>query len=555
MEQQKDNMNGLGSNPNVADMVADFEREMEATSEEDGASLLNEFLTEQEVTGMVHENDIGSKVESMFKAEDTAEKYNGVLPINPEVEKVDANVTVKTDDNLGFPEPLDKGINIPVDGNMKESKDNASNMMQNNSASSIKGQLKEELGVDTEGNTTPKELSVAYHQEQNTEEEVKVEAHDDFDFEIPKSDEVEVANEFPPLITEELSDGTDLKVNVGEKREEKKSLRPDQIDMQNIHSIGEYMDIVDVNPDEIEVEDDIDNFSELDSFQFILGGVPTSKTQVVAIQSGYKAYMEGLNYSEMVAVTDSTLDLYASRLLLAQTIHKKINTTSIGKMDFRTWALATSFFDLESFLYGIYLESFPGDTKFDITCGHCKKKIVANVNNDSLVASKNSKTDVRMQEILYGDNKATVENNALKKTVTKLLPKSKVKMVFKIPSIAKHLNLISGLRPENEKKLSKILLLMLYIDKVYMMDIKATMKTKKPKYIQITDKDKIARIIGSLSSVDIKAMSSGIEELVDTYDLDYKIRSFACPNCKKQVGDIPVDVEQLLFIQILQLVE
>lgn len=553
MEQQRDIMKNVGSNPNVADMVADFEREMEASSEEDGVNLLNDFLTEQEAVGMVHENELGSKVESMFKAEDTAESYKGVLPV-PSEDRNEPQVTVK-DTDMGFPEPLDKGIDIPADDSIKESKENASNMMQNNSASSIKGQLKEELGVDTEGTVPPKELSVVYHQEQNTEEEIKVEAHDEYDFEIPNVPEVEDDSSFPTLITEELSDGTDLRVTVGEKHEEKKALKPDQIDMKDIHSIGEYMDIVDINPDEIEVESEVDNFSELDSFQFILGGAPTSKTQIVAIQSGYKAYMEGLNYSEMVAVTDSTLDLYASRLLLAQTIHKKINTTSIGKLDFKTWALATSFFDLESFLYGIYLESFPGDTKFDITCGHCRKKIVANVNNDSLVASKNSRTDARMQEILYGDNKATVENNALKKTVTKLLPKSKVKMTFKIPSIAKHLNLISGLKPENEKKLSKILLLMLYVDKVYMMDIKATMKTRKPKYIQITDKDKIARIIGSLSSVDIKALSSGIEELSDTYDLDYKIRSFACPNCKKEVGDIPVDVEQLLFIQILQLVE
>jgi hypothetical protein len=266
--------------------------------------------------------------------------------------------------------------------------------------------------------------------------------------------------------------------------------------------------------------------------------------------------MEGLTYGEMTALTDSTLDSYASRLLMAQTIHKKINTTSVGKLSFEKWASITSFFDLETLVYGIYLETFPGDTKFDITCGHCKKKIVANVNNDSLITTKDAVTTEKVNEILSsGNNVEQVKNNVLSRATRIVLPYSKIIVDLKMPSVAKHLELLSGVKPENEKKLARIIMLMLYIDNMYVMDINGSMKSHKSKYFQVSDKNQIGRIIDKMTAADARVLLEEIGKLSTTYSVEYGIKSFECPNCHKPVGDIPVDMENLLFIQILPLVE
>jgi hypothetical protein len=278
-------------------------------------------------------------------------------------------------------------------------------------------------------------------------------------------------------------------------------------------------------------------------------------TQIVANQSNYIAYMQGLTYKEVSALTNSTLDDYGSALLLAQTIHSKINTTTLGQMKFDDWANVTSYFDIETFLYGIYLETFPGNTKFSISCGKCKSTIEAEVNNDSFVTGKKPESFTNVNELLNNKDKAKeyLDRSIVNVTERIVLPDSKIIFEIKIPTIKKHLDTISGVNKELKDRIQNILLIMMFLNKIYMLNVKDTMRTGEPSYYEVTDKNKIASIISKLSITDAKEVSKHIEELIDKNHLQYKIKSFKCTKCQEDIGDIDVNVESLLFQQILQL--
>lgn len=298
---------------------------------------------------------------------------------------------------------------------------------------------------------------------------------------------------------------------------------------------------------------DASPIEEVNNFEFVLNN--KSKTQIIANQSNYIAYMESLNYNEISALTNSTLDDYAAQLLLAQTVHSKINTTSIGALNFQQWSQITSHYDLDSFLYGIYLQTFPGDTKFNITCGKCKDKVEAVVNNDTLITGKNEETFINLQELLNGreHSKELLDKALVNTTERLLLPDSKIIMDIKLPTIKKHLDLVGSVNKNVKQKTSHILSLMIFLNKVLMINVKKSMETGSPCYYEVTEREKIARIISQLSFNDAKTLTEAIEKMIAKYAVEYKIKSFKCPKCHEELGDIPVDMETLLFYQILQL--
>lgn len=322
------------------------------------------------------------------------------------------------------------------------------------------------------------------------------------------------------------------------KEEPKKELTPEEfladlkVDLNNI-------ELVEENP-----------LTDIKNFNFFLNR--KSKTQIVAIQSGYTAAVEGFDYSQINQLVNSTLDEYAMQLLLMQTIYSTINTTSVGKLSFEEWCNITSYYDLESFEYANYLETFPGDTSFSIECGSCHQVINAKINNDRLICAKNDLTMERMNEILNNRNNAkAMLNKALVHTKKRVfLEDSKIIIDIKLPTIKKHLDLLSSVNAKAKEKARHILTLMLFFDGLYMLDIQETMNKKKPCYYKVEDRQKIATIVGKLTYNDSKHLSTIINEFIESQTVEFKIKSFVCPSCQTKIRDIPVEIEQLLFFQM-----
>jgi hypothetical protein len=94
---------------------------------------------------------------------------------------------------------------------------------------------------------------------------------------------------------------------------------------------------------------------------------------------------------------------------------------------------------------------------------------------------------------------------------------------------------------------------MLFLKNLFVLDIKELQRTGTPKYYPITDKNQLVNIIRNLEVADAKALGDAIGERSDKYAINYQIKDFKCGKCGNDVGEIPVDVETLLFTQILQM--
>jgi hypothetical protein len=292
---------------------------------------------------------------------------------------------------------------------------------------------------------------------------------------------------------------------------------------------------------------------KIDDIDFILNGKPTF--QVIANQSAYIAHMESIRLADINSLTNSSADIYATKQKLYKTIWSKINTTSVGKMDFKTWLKVTSFYDLPSLMYGIYCQTFPGDTTFEINCRHCHENTDVVVNNDTLITVKDEETYSKLNEIINNVTKSEelLNNSIVNKYSRTVLPTSKILVDIQTPSLWNHLELLASVDKNLVDEMQDVLGTMMFLKNIFVIDTKELQRSGKAKYYSIDDKNQIIQILRNLEVFDAKALGDAIAQRSDKYAIGYKIKNFKCSKCNNDVGEIPVDVEQLLFSQILQM--
>lgn len=309
---------------------------------------------------------------------------------------------------------------------------------------------------------------------------------------------------------------------------------------------------IQVDLNNIELVDDKEEIDKIEDFEFVLNGKPSF--QVILNQSCYIAHMQGLTLEDINMINNSTGGIYESQQRIYQTLYNLINTTSVGKPAFKDWLSITSYFDLPTLYYGIYMQTFPGKTDFTITCGHCNQKIDVKVDNESFISVKDDSIYDNMNSIIENvrNPKEIIKHSLVNKFERTLLPETKIIVEVQTPSLNDHLNLLSSVRPEKLEEMGSLLMTLLFVKKIYFPDIKLLKETNKLKYFTVIKKNDIYRILKDLGVEDIKTLGNSIQNRIDTYNVEYKIKSFPCTNCNEPLGDIPIDMEDLLFREILQ---
>lgn len=317
-----------------------------------------------------------------------------------------------------------------------------------------------------------------------------------------------------------------------------------------------YNDIVKnitVDLNNIKISDSLNSMEKHTNMDIIFNSKPIF--QVHLAQSCYSAFMSSLKLPEIYSLTQSSLDNFNSRLKLYQTIYSKIKNTSIGKMSFETFTELTSFFDLGTLMYGIYQMTFPGSTSIDITCGHCKQEFNAKIPNDSLIFSKDEDIFKRYDDI--SRNAKTVQdvigNSLLSVNERVLLDDSKIIVDVRFPSLKDHLDTLRLVPSNQVDSKADALAKLLFIKSVMVLNVPATVQTGEPQYYPITDYNEIIKIIDELSVSDSKQLGNAMEDKFSKYNVQFRIKSFKCPKCGSDIGDIDVDMENLLFIQMYNL--
>lgn len=349
--------------------------------------------------------------------------------------------------------------------------------------------------------------------------------------------DIEVSNEIP-----EYKSDSDKYVKVAQER-------PTTSPKKNATA---FLNNLSIDVNSIEIIDAPQGLSKIDDYDLVINNRPTY--QVVCNQSCYVAQMEALKYADSMAITNSSLDAYASRVKLYQTIYAKTNATSLGKISYKDFLRITSFYDISSLIYGIYQQSFPGETEFTINCGHCSKPVDVKINNDTLVSAKDESVYKNIMDVINSVNnpEEALGKSIVNKTTRKVLPDTKIIVDIQTPSLHDHLTILGSVDKNKIDENADLIAIMLFLKKILMLDVKASMESGTAKYYEIKNNSEIAKLIRDLPLEDFKILSEEMQKRIDQYAINYKISSFPCPHCAKDLGDIPIDMEQLLFHRILQ---
>jgi len=303
----------------------------------------------------------------------------------------------------------------------------------------------------------------------------------------------------------------------------------------------------------ITLSDDMNVMEQHQNLDIVFHSKPTF--EVVLCQSCYTAYMEALLYSDIESIIESTGDNYSVTLKTYQTIHEKMQATTIGSFNFDTFLKCTSFFDLSSLYYALQMQTFPGTSKFDFKCIHCEHKFSRDIPNDSLVFSRDDNIFERLDDVR---NEATspeyvIQNSLVSKYQRICLNNSKTIVDIKIPTLKDQLDLLRVNSTNKNKLLSdNDIATLLFIKGVYVISVPETLAKGKPYYYPIIGPSAITNIIKQLSVADSRQLSKAIEEWTDKYKVEYRIPSFKCPKCGKELGKMPVDMESLVFRLMLE---
>lgn len=278
--------------------------------------------------------------------------------------------------------------------------------------------------------------------------------------------------------------------------------------------------------------------------------------QVVACQSSYTLQVSALKNQEIQNINDTDSDVYNSNKKLYRIIYNHIEDTSVGKMSYDTWLRNTSYFDLETILYGIYCMTFPYENKYTIRCPDpdCNHRFEVVTNNNTLIETR-GKDEIyeKINEVIAGvTNAKDILNHSHIHTTHRIIcNESKIIFDSRIPSLYDYLEgCLAKLTPAMINDYSDATSASLFIDKIYIPDLGTLNNTGELKFVPVSNRQEIIRTIAELPYYDGVQLLDDIGEFIDKYRVTYSLKNITCPSCGRVIENIPLSIENLLFLAI-----
>ena len=287
-----------------------------------------------------------------------------------------------------------------------------------------------------------------------------------------------------------------------------------------------------------------------------------STTEVVCVQSGYSAVLSALTYKDILTIMNANVSSYESKLNLFKTIYNKITRLSFcknyneAKPSFEEWLALTAYGDLDTLLFGLYNSTFQEKSTISFECPYCKAENVISINNSSLIqiSGDRNKFSKLVEEI--AQNSDSIEKmgeyssislngeNQKRNLKSFVLPDSQIVCSVKLPSMKDVLQVLKTISEDTlaQHKDDEI--------SVFLTIYKILIKGKNDKYSVINDKKDVLQLMGLLSLKDISVLRQISLKMIEEKHIFYQINKETCSECKKDIFNIPIDIESLLFFQI-----
>ena len=275
-------------------------------------------------------------------------------------------------------------------------------------------------------------------------------------------------------------------------------------------------------------------------------------TTVVLPISGITVVMTGCSTFELMGlITGDNVDVMAlvSKWTL---IHSKVETTSIGKLNFNDFLNSVSSMEYDMLVYGILCATFPEEDTFPLTCPKCRTSIEHKYLVRSLLRAEEmtDKLAEKVKEVAdcsYTENmaKECFDNSILNTELTIKLPMSDFICTLGVQNAYSFIYDSVNAIDKMDEKYQQAIILSSAIPTIFVPNP----DDGGDSYLEITDSEDKIKLIYSLEARDISILTNKIGTMTEGMQFKFGLMDITCPNvkCRHHVNSIEVDLETILF--------
>ena len=275
-------------------------------------------------------------------------------------------------------------------------------------------------------------------------------------------------------------------------------------------------------------------------------------TTVVLPISGITVVMTGCSTFELMGlITGDNVDVMAliSKWTL---IHSKVETTSIGKLNFNDFLNSVSSMEYDMLVYGILCATFPEEDTFPLTCPKCRTSIEHKYIVRSLLRAEEMSDQLaeKVKEVAdcsYTENmaKECFENSILNTEITIKLPMSDFICTLGVQNAYSFIYDSVNAIDKMDEKYQQAIILSSAIPTIFVPNPDDGGES----YLEISDTEDKIKLIYSLEARDISILTNKIGTMTEGMQFKFGLMDITCPNvkCRHHVNSIEVDLETILF--------
>jgi hypothetical protein len=280
-------------------------------------------------------------------------------------------------------------------------------------------------------------------------------------------------------------------------------------------------------------------------------------TPIVLSASGYTAVMKGCSTYELISLMTSAQNALIDTRTKWTMLWNKLESTSIGTMDFDTFLQSTASVDYNTFIYGVLCSTYPDDDKIPMECPKCKKPFDHSYSTRSLIRAE--KMSEKMQDLVAhivdsshtSDGAKRAHSESTFNTVKSIrLPSSGYIVELHVQSAYDLINnSIKGLSENEDARYNQASVMSTAIKTIHIPD-----PEEADAYLSYEDALDITKFIYSLHDTDILVLTKHTELVLDDLTFEFGLMDVNCanPKCNNKQKSIPFDIESILFYRYQQ---
>lgn len=283
-------------------------------------------------------------------------------------------------------------------------------------------------------------------------------------------------------------------------------------------------------------------------------------TPIVLPASGYTAVVKGCSTYELISLMSTSDNALVDAETKWSLIHSKLESTSLGNLNFNDFLKATAAVDYNMFIYAILCATYPDNDKIPLQCPNdkCRKEFdfeysVRSLLRGEKITDKLKTLVARAVEGSHTEFMAKQAHNEAPVNQVKAikLPISGIVMEVYVQSAYDLIyNSIKSLQDNKEEKYNQAAILSTTVKTAYIPDPDSD--PNDPEYFEFTDAMEITKIIFSLTDKDILVLTKQGELMLEDLSFEFGLVDVKCPHCGHYREEVPFDIESILFYRYQQ---